>query len=255
MSKISVVINTYQAERHLRRVLESVRGFDEVVVCDMESTDGTVAVAREFGCRVVTFPKADHVCAEPARTFAIQSATSEWVLVVDADELVTDALRQYLYAYIEQESHKCGLYIPRRNFSAGRWARSTYPDYQLRFFRREGTVWPPYVHTFPTVAGPVEYIAKEREDLALTHLPHTVYDEIDRMNRYSENELKKRAGKHVTFLKILCEPAFRFVLYYIIKAGFLQGTIGFNRAASNAIYKYYVLRKLWEAEQMKKVTL
>lgn len=255
MSKISVVINTYQAERYLRRVLESVRGFDEVVVCDMESRDGTVAVAREFGCRVVTFPKADHVSAEPARTFAIQSATSEWVLVVDADELVTDALRQYLYAYTEQEGHKCGLYIPRRNFSAGRWARSTYPDYQLRFFKREGAVWPPYVHTFPTVAGPVEHIAKEREDLAFIHLPRTVYEDIDRMNRYSEDELRKRAGKHVTLAKLLCEPTFRFVKYYILKAGFRQGVVGFNYAVRAAIYKYFVLRKLWEAEQTRKATL
>ena len=63
-SKISVVINTYNARQHLQKVLESVKGFDEVVVCDMESTDDTVAIAREYGCKVVTFPKraCPHVC-------------------------------------------------------------------------------------------------------------------------------------------------------------------------------------------------
>ena len=56
-SKISVVINTYNARQHLRQVLESVKDFDEVVVCDMESTDDTCDIAREYGCRIVTFPK------------------------------------------------------------------------------------------------------------------------------------------------------------------------------------------------------
>ena len=85
-NKISVVINTYNAEQNLERVLESVQGFDEVLICDMESTDHTLEIARKKGCKVVTFPKADHKSAEPARTFAIQAASNPWVLVVDADE-------------------------------------------------------------------------------------------------------------------------------------------------------------------------
>ena len=85
--KISVVINTYNAEQHLQRVLDAVKDFDEVLVCDMESTDSTLEIAQKNGCRIVTFPKADHKSAEPARTFAIQSASSPWVLVVDADEM------------------------------------------------------------------------------------------------------------------------------------------------------------------------
>ena len=82
--RISVVINTYNARQHLAKVLESVKDFDEVVVCDMESTDDTVAIAEQYGCKVVTFPKGNHTCCEPARTFAIQSASNPWVFVVDA---------------------------------------------------------------------------------------------------------------------------------------------------------------------------
>ena len=66
MEGISVVINTYNAEKHLARALDSVSGFDEVVICDMESTDATVEIAHSRGCRVVTFPKGDCVSAEPA---------------------------------------------------------------------------------------------------------------------------------------------------------------------------------------------
>ena len=96
---ISVVINTYNASRHLDRVLQSVGGFDEVVVCDMESTDDTVAIARRHGCRVVTFEKRGCNIVEPARQFAIGQASRPWVLVVDADELVPEALRRYLGGY------------------------------------------------------------------------------------------------------------------------------------------------------------
>ena len=64
--KISVVINTYNAERDLEQVLEAVKTFDEVLICDMESTDRTLDIARKYGCRIVTFPKADHKSAEPA---------------------------------------------------------------------------------------------------------------------------------------------------------------------------------------------
>ena len=148
---ISVVINTYNAEEHLEKVVKAVQDFDEVLVCDMESTDHTVEIARRLGCRVITFPKANHKSAEPARTFAIQSATSPWVLVVDADEIVTPDLRLYLYRHIATPGCAEGLYIPRKNYFLHQLFG--YPDYQLRFFIREGTEWPPYVHTFPIIKG------------------------------------------------------------------------------------------------------
>ena len=115
-NKISVVINTYNAEKFLKRVLDSVKDFDEIVVGDMESTDNTVAIAKEYGCKVVVFPKGDCVSAEPARTFAIQSATMKWVLVLDADELVTPELKEYLYEHISHKDAAEGLWIPRKNY-------------------------------------------------------------------------------------------------------------------------------------------
>ncbi|MBR6493797.1 MAG: glycosyltransferase, partial [Prevotella sp.] len=87
-NKISVIINTYNASQHLQAVVEAVKDFDEVLVCDMESTDDTIEIARQYGCRVVTFPKEGHTIVEPAREFAIHEAENEWVLVVDADEVV-----------------------------------------------------------------------------------------------------------------------------------------------------------------------
>ena len=83
--QISVVINTYNAEKFLLQVLESVKDFDEIVVCDMESTDHTPDIARQYGCRIVTFPKGDCNIVEPARQFALDAARGPWILVVDVE--------------------------------------------------------------------------------------------------------------------------------------------------------------------------
>ena len=166
-NNISVVINTYNASKYLAQVLDTAKSFEEIVVCDMESTDNTVEIAKSYGAKVVTFPKANHKSAEPARTFAIQSASSDWVLVVDADELIPQALHDYLYDFIKNPGDIRGLYIPRKNYTMGTFLPSSYPDYQLRFFIKEGTVWPPYVHTFPTVNGKLDHIPEKRKDVAL----------------------------------------------------------------------------------------
>lgn len=74
---ISVIINTYNSARHLEKVIDSVKDFDEIIVCDMESTDDTVDIARRKGAHVITFPKGNHTCCEPARNFAIEHASSD----------------------------------------------------------------------------------------------------------------------------------------------------------------------------------
>ena len=109
--QISVVINTYNAERHLEAVLRSVKDFDEILVCDMQSTDRTVDIARQHGCRIVTFEKKHYTIVEPARQFAIDQARCPWVLVLDADELVSPALKDYLYAHIRRPHCAAGLTI------------------------------------------------------------------------------------------------------------------------------------------------
>ena len=205
-SKISVVINTYNARQHLQKVLESVKGFDEVVVCDMESTDDTVAIAREYGCKVVTFPKGDHKSAEPARTFAIQSASSKWVLVVDADEIVTPELREVLYQRIEDTDCPAGYYIPRQNMFMRMFVRDFHYDYQLRFFVREGTEWPPYVHTFPKVQGRVEKLKADKKARLLHLMDESMHEYMEKMNLYTDNEVEKKRDKGYGLGALLWRP-------------------------------------------------
>ena len=245
-SKISVVINTYNARQHLQKVLESVKGFDEVVVCDMESTDDTVAIAREYGCKVVTFPKGDHTCCEPARTFAIQSASSPWVLVVDADEIVTPELREALYQEVRRQDVAAGYYIPRQNMFMSMFVRDFHYDYQLRFLVREGTEWPPYIHSLPKVPGRVEKL-KARKEARLLHLmDETMHEYVAKMNLYTDNEVEKKRDKGYGLGALLWRPVWRFFKKYVMDGGYRMGTRGIIRAMMAGMYQFILVAKIIE---------
>lgn len=246
-NKISVVINTYNAERFLQQVLDTAKDFDEIVVCDMESTDKTIEIAQHNGCKIVHFEKKDYHSAEPARTFAIQSASSPWVLVVDADELIPTALKDYLYNEISKPEHPNGIYIPRKNYFCGRFMHCHYPDYLLRFFLREGTIWPPFVHTFPIVSGRLAKIPRNRKDLAFIHLADDGVRAITKKtNEYTENEIDKKKDKHYGITAFFFRPFFRFFKAYILKGGFRDGMAGFIRASLEGYYQFIMLSKIWE---------
>ena len=249
---ISVVINTYNAEQHLERVLQSVQGFDEVVVCDMESTDATVAIAQAHGCRVVTFPRGDHRIVEPARQFAIEQATHEWVLVVDADELVSDDLRRCLYEHTRRPGAPAGLFIPRKNYFMGRFMHCHYPDYLLRFFRRNAVTWAPYVHAIPVVAGNTERLPAQRRELSFEHLAcDGVADILRKTNQYTDSELEKKRDKRYGLMAFLWRPFFRWFKAYILKGGIRDGLPGFIRACLEGHYQFIMLAKMAE-QRMKR---
>ncbi|MCI6503633.1 MAG: glycosyltransferase family 2 protein [Prevotella sp.] len=245
---ISIVINTYNAERHLAKVLDSVKDFDEVVICDMESTDSTLDIAHRYGCKVVTFPKEGHTIVEPARNFAIQSASYPWVLVVDADEIVPKALREYLYRQVSLPCPPDGIFIPRRNYFMGTFMHSLYPDYILRFFRKDKTVWPPIIHVQPEVAGNVIHAPKHK-GLAFEHLADdSLSDRLRKTDTYTDYECKKKAGKRYGALAFLLRPTHRFIKSYILKGGLRDGFPGFIYACLEATYQVVMMGKMRERQ-------
>lgn len=249
-NNISVVINTYNAERYLDEVLTAAKDFDEILICDMESTDSTLDIASRHHCRIVTFPKKDFVNAEPARTFAIQSAVSPWVLVVDSDEIITPELRDYLYQRIAEPSCPAGLYIPRLNKFFGKYTRGIAYDHQLRFFKRKGTVWPPYVHTFPKVDGPVERISPSEKNVRLIHLAdESISDLLRKTNNYTDEELTKRSECRYGVGMLLWRPCWRFFRTYFLKFGLLDGKAGLVKAGMDALYQFVLVAKNIERQK------
>lgn len=244
--KISAVINTYNAEQHLSRVIESLKCFDEILICDMQSTDSTVDIAHEEGCRVVTFPKENHTICEPARDFAIHSAANPWVIVVDADEIVPQALADYLYQRISEPDCPDALALARRNLFLGRPA-SGGPDYQLRFFRKDKAFWPPIIHARPKIDGTMQYIPRNRKELYLQHLDDApLHSRFDKLNRYSDYETPKRAHRKFGIFKTLMRPAWFFFKSYILGGGFKMGKRGIFNAYMAATYQIMLLSKIYE---------
>ena len=246
-NKISVVINTYNAERDLERVLDAVKDFDEVLICDMESTDKTLDIAKKYGCNIVTFERKTYNIVEPAREFAIHEARFDWVLVVDADEIVTPELKEYLYRRIKEDDCPNGLYIPRKNYFMGRFMRCHYPDHILRFFRKDKTHWPPIIHCTPVVDGRVEKIPAKNKELAFEHLANdSVENIVNKTNQYTRNELERKQHKHYGTIAFLWRPFFRFFKAYILKGAILDGKPGFIKAMLEGYYQFVFLSKKYE---------
>ncbi len=243
---ISAIVQTYNASEHLDACLTALAQADEILVVDMESTDDTVEIARRHGARVVVKPRGGHRLVEAYRDFAIHEAAHDWVLVVDADELVPPALWSFLRSEIERDNSPRAYLIPIKNYFMGKWMRCYYPDYILRFFNRVDARWPYAVHSRPSHRGPVVTIPAGRTDLAFVHLANeSVGRTLTKMNSYTDNEAERRAAGFSPF-KLLYEPPFRFFKTYILKGGFREGWPGFIHAVHDGIYRFAALAKIEE---------
>lgn len=246
-NKISVVVNTYNAEQHLDEVLQAVSGFDEIVVCDMESTDTTLEIAEKHGCKVITFPRGTYNIVEPAREFAIHQVSCQWVLVVDADEIVTPELRNYLYQRISEADCPDGLFIPRRNKLIGRYLRTFSADRQLRFFNAAKTHWPPLIHAVPQVEGRVERIPKGSANIQMLHLEDKPQGDIfAKANCYTDNEMARKRNKRYGILALLWRPLWRGFRSYVLQGNFRNGVRGAICAGNTAVYQFMLVSKIIE---------
>lgn len=245
--KISVVINTYNADRFLEKVLESVKDFDEILICDMHSTDRTLEIVSKYNCRVVFHERVGIV--EPARSYAISQAKNDWVLVIDADEVVPPRLKDYLQTIVSQYADLGGIKIPRKNYLMGRFMHGAYPNYLLRFIHKEKTVWPSTVHVHPIVSGRIIKIPSNRKDLALIHLANeTIKVTTNKTNIYTDFEIlrEKRIRRKYGLFDLFFEPFLRFLHFYLFKGGFRDGIPGFIWACEYSYYKFVTIAKILE---------
>lgn len=244
-NKISAVINTYNAEKYLAEVLSSLRAFDEIVICDMESTDSTCAIASKFGCKIITFPKGTNKICEPARDFAIHSASHKWVLVVDADEIVPKTLCEYLYNAIDDGTFNDAFAIPRINLFMGEQFKEK-TDYQIRFFQKDKTTWPKTIHSHPLIDGKIIKIPA-KEELSLKHLDDsTLSQRISKMNIYTDYDTQRRSYKRISVINLIFRPAWFFIKSYVFQGGIKHGKKGIIKAYMSSLYQIVLMSKILE---------
>lgn len=248
--KISVCIITGNEEENIRRCLESVKWADEIVVVDSFSADSTEAICREYTDRIFKHRWTGYI---GQKSIARNLARNEWILFVDADEVVSPDLYNEIYnTFKNGVSDKIdGFEFPRMVWFLNRWIRhgDWYPDSKLRLFRKSrGRCCGQEPHERIEVIGTVKQLKSP--------LYHYTYDDItdqlNTLNRFSligATSIKKRkCASFRAVMGMMFRAPFRFFRCYFIKRGFLDGIPGLIIATASAFGVFAKYAKYWEKQ-------
>lgn len=248
-AKLSVTIIARNEEARIGDCLESVRWADEIIVVDTGSIDRTIEICHKYTPHVTSRPWEGYA---PAKNAALQLATGDWILSLDADECVSDGLRQEIAALQRRPvvTLAAGYAMPRRNYLWGQWVRygGLSPDYQIRLFKRGlGGFKARRVHESIVVDGRVE-----RLQYPIQHYSYQgIGDIIQRLERYTDLaalDLRDQ-GRSFRVTALVMRPLGRFLRNYVLKQGFRDGIPGLIMAVSYAYSVFVREVKLWEMTQ------
>lgn len=280
---VSVLIPAKNEEDNLAACLESVAMADEVFVVDSHSEDRSVEIAESYGAKVVQFNFNGRWPKKKNWSLENLPFNNDWVLIVDCDERITPELWEEIAVAIQNEKYE-GYYLNRRVFFLGKWIRygGKYPDWNLRLFKHkrgryenlstEGVrnTGDNEVHEHVVLEGEVGYLKNDmmHEDFK------DIFHWLERHNRYSNWEARVYynvltgkddsgtigaslfgdAVKRKRFLKKIWvrlpfKPLLRFILFYVIQLGFLDGKAGYIYGRLLSQYEYQIGVKLYELRQ------
>lgn len=231
MKKLSVVLAVYNEEDNLRKCLDSVKGLaDEIVIVDGGSKDLTLEIAESFKAKIIktSNPSVFHV----NKNKAIDAASGDWVLQLDADEVVSEELKEEIKKVISANSDIAGYWTPRRNFFLGRFLTKggQYPDYTLRLYKKgRGRLPAKDVHEQAEVEGKIGFL--KHDLLHLRDKDFSTY--IKRFNKYTtllasqmeEAGVKKNVFSFINYM--ILKPKFWFLKAYFRHRGYVDGFPGF----------------------------
>jgi glycosyltransferase involved in cell wall biosynthesis len=245
VTPLSALLITKDEEARLPAALASLAFCDEIVVLDCGSGDRTREVAERAGARVsVNAPFPGFVAQ---RNLALERASHDWVLCLDADERVTDALRDEIQALRRAGFPAVGYRMPRVSFYLGRWIRATdwYPDLQLRLFdRRRGRWQGGHVHESVAVEGRVAVLRHEIE-----HHPYVdIADHMRRIDLYTTLWARHafESGRRTGGFEMAGAAGWAFLRNYLFRGGLRLGLAGLTISMLNAYYTFAKLAKLSE---------
>ncbi len=249
-STFSAVVVTLNEEDHIRECLEHLAWCDERILIDMYSQDRTVEQARGFATTTILQDLTPHM--EFARNRGIEAATSHWIFIVDADEIVPPQLAARIREQAVAARDAVGIWIPRMNYCFGRPVRHVggFPDYQLRVFRRGAGFYPDRLHSAPELNGPTIRLPIE-EGAWILHLRKNaaISDLVCKWDVYSGKEARGQLAGGGSFggpLALLWTflSAFRFRFWTL--RGYRDGMPGLILSVLFAFYRFETEAKLWE---------
>jgi glycosyltransferase involved in cell wall biosynthesis len=252
--KITATIITFNEEPNIRAACESVAWVDEIVVVDSESTDSTRELAVAAGARVIVnrWPGfADQ------KQFAVEQASHEWILSLDADERVSDDLRHSIETVQSTVQSRLadGYLVPRRTYYQGRWIRGGgwYPDRQLRLFRRTKAHWKKrHIHESVEMNSGAK-IETLKGDLLHYTVRDAAYHHKMIGERYAPLAAQQmfEEGRRTSALKIASAGPSAFLRSFILKAGIRDGLAGLSIASFAAHHAFLKHLMLWEMQNKK----
>lgn len=244
---ISVLINTLNEAENIRFCVESVKWADEIIVVDMQSDDATADLARQMGCKVYTHERMGFV--EPARQFGVCKTSHDWVLILDADERVSEKTHHKLRE-IARSAKSSGIVLPRKNYWKGRFLNCCgwYPDSQLRFLRKTHSKFPALIHHQPEVQGEIVSLPANGECFLIHDAVVSWASRLEKLARYGKfsADAMKRKGRSIGVLGIFVRTTTAFVVNYFIKGGVLQGWLGLFLSMERACATFMKYTCLWE---------
>jgi len=247
---LTLVVITRDAGPQLQDCLASAAFAAEAIVVDSGSRDDTVEIARRMGARVLTH---EWLGFGPQKNFAVTQAAHDWVLCLDADERVSSELERSLREAMATPPRHVAYAMARRNRFLGRWLAhgEGYPDWNLRLFDRRRARWSDdAVHEHVLADGSVG-----RLDGDLLHASGESLDAyLAKQNTYTtlQAEAMHARGERFSVGRLVISPLARFARFYLLRAGFLDGTAGLVHIAIgcfNSFCKYAKLRALEQSER------
>ena len=245
MPTLSVILITHNEEANLADCLASLEGIaQQIVVVDTNSSDRTLEIAKSYGAAIAQ-PQ-DWPGFGPQKNRALDLATGEWVLSLDADERLTPALKSEIVTAIHHSAHVDCFAIPRLSWYCGRFIRHSgwNPDYVDRLFKRGSARFSDdLVHERLLPSGQVAKLENP-----MLHYSFMNYSQVlQKIDRYSTASAEQAFAKCKTStpLKAVLHGVWSFFRTYFLQAGFLDGPQGFTLAMSNAQGTYYRYIKLW----------
>jgi glycosyltransferase involved in cell wall biosynthesis len=234
--KISATLITFNEERNIARAIESLRCCDEVIVVDSGSTDRTTELAEKLGARLVESPWGGYA---PQKNLAADRAQHDWILSLDADEALSEALEAEIWQF-KRTTPACDAYtVPRLAQYLGRWILHSgwYPDRKVRLYDRRKARWTgSYVHESVQVDGRVGELKANLLHFTCSSLS----EHVKTMERYTTLAAEEivSEGRKIGWEHLILEPPWTFLRTYFLQRGFLDGIEGLTIAYMAAFYNF-----------------
>jgi len=253
---LSVTITTKDESENIVKCIKSVDFSDEIVVVDDCSTDETVEKARSLGAKVII--RDSKGSFHENKNIAIKEANGEWILSLDADELVSAELANSIQSVLCRPLCD-GYFVDRHNYFLGRWIKGCgwYPDHILRLFRKGQAWWPMEIHDTPKLEG--EGGPGMLKGPLIHHSYNSFEQYFDKFNRYT-SRLAEEYTQHGVNMKgsiipinVVFRPLYWFLKKYVFLRGYRDGLLGFFISLSSALTISVSHLKLWHNQNVEDI--